>query len=92
MKMNIGIIMVYHFLIVPQGETRSFDQVVDYIVITYEIVESICKSVGLFVVPVGEMKCFDKTVNKEKKDWVYHVLKNYNLAVESKLEDARKFV
>ena len=38
------------------------------------------------------MECFDKTVNKEKKDWVYNVLENYNLAEEPKLEDARKFV
>lgn len=58
----------------------------------YERVEAVCKSVGLFVVPVGEMECFDKTVNKEKKDWVYNVLENYNLAEEPKLEDARKFV
>lgn len=58
----------------------------------YEKVEATCKSVGLFVVPVGEMECFDKTVNKEKKDWVYHVLENYDLATEPKLEEARKFV
>lgn len=58
----------------------------------YEKVEAACKSAGLFVVPVGEMECFDKTVNKEKKDWVYHVLENYNLATEAKLEEARKFV
>lgn len=58
----------------------------------YERVETVCKSVGLFVVPVGEMECFDKTVNKEKKDWVYNVLESYNLAEEPKLEDARKFV
>lgn len=58
----------------------------------YERVEEVCKSVGLFVVPVGEMECFDKTTNKEKKDWVYHVLENYDLAIEPKLEGARKFV
>lgn len=58
----------------------------------YEKVEAACKSAGLFVVPVGEMECFDKTVNKEKKDWVYHVLENYDLATEAKLEEARKFV
>lgn len=58
----------------------------------YENVETICKSVGLFVIPVGEMECFDKTINKEKKDWVYQVLENYNLANEQKLEAARKFV
>lgn len=58
----------------------------------YEKVEAACKSAGLFVVPVGEMECFDKTVNREKKDWVYHVLENYDLATEAKLEEARKFV
>lgn len=58
----------------------------------YGNVEAACKSAGLFVVPVGEMECFDKTVNKEKKDWVYHVLENYDLATEVKLEEARKFV
>ena len=58
----------------------------------YEKVEDVCKSVGLYVVPVGEMECFDKTVNKEKKDWVYHVLENYDLRTEPKLEMARQFV
>ena len=58
----------------------------------YDKVETICKSMGLFVVPVGEMECFDKTINKEKKEWVYYVLENYDLANELKLEDARKFV
>lgn len=58
----------------------------------YETVESICKSIGLFIVPVGEMECFDKTVNKEKKEWVYHILENYELATETKLKKARNFV
>lgn len=58
----------------------------------YEKVETLCKSKGLFVVPVGEMECFDKTVNKEKKEWVYYVLENYDLANEPKLETARKFL
>lgn len=58
----------------------------------YEDVESICKSIGLIVVPVGEMECFVKSVNKEKKEWVYDILENYNLATDAKLEEARKFV
>lgn len=58
----------------------------------YEKVEEVCKSAGLFVVPVGEMECFDKTINKEKKDWIYNLLEKYNLATEEKLEEARKFV
>ncbi len=58
----------------------------------YEKVESLCKNVGLFVVPVGEMECFDKTVKSKKKDWVYHILENYDLASEQKLNEARIFV
>jgi len=58
----------------------------------YEQVETVCKAAGLFIVPVGEMECFDKTINKEKKDWVFHVLENYNLANDSRLKDARKFI
>ena len=58
----------------------------------YEKVEEVCKSVGLYVVPVGEMECFDKTINKEKKEWVYHVLENYELGTEPKLEAVRRFV
>ena len=38
------------------------------------------------------MECFDKTVNKEEKEWVYHVLENYDLAQETKLQEARIFV
>lgn len=58
----------------------------------YEEVEAVCRSAGLFVIPVGEMECFDKTVNKQKKDWVYYLLEHYDLAVEPKLEAARQFV
>lgn len=58
----------------------------------YEKVENLCKSVGLFVVPVGEMEGFVKTINKEKKEWVYEVLEHYNLAADPKLEEARRFV
>lgn len=61
-------------------------------VAAYEEVEAVCKSIGLFIVPVGEMECFDKTIPKEKKRWIYSALENYNLEVEEKLEDARKFV
>ena len=58
----------------------------------YEKVENLCKSVGLFVVPVGEMEGFVKTINKEKKEWVYEVLEHYDLASDPKLEEARRFV
>ena len=58
----------------------------------FEHVESVCMRHGLFIVPVGEMECFDKTINKEKKEWVYSVLQEYDLANEKKLTAAREFV
>ena len=58
----------------------------------YEQVESICMKHGLFIVPVGEMECFDKTINKEKKEWVYKALQDYDLANEKKLAAARDFI
>lgn len=58
----------------------------------YETVEAICRDAGLYIVPCGEMERFDRTIDKEKKDWVYHVLENYDLAVEPKMDDARFFV
>lgn len=58
----------------------------------YEKVERVCQSAGLFVVPVGEMECFDKTVSKKKKEWVYHVITQYKLAEEPKLGGAQQFI
>ena len=59
---------------------------------SYEAVEKICSEAGLFIVPVGEMEGFDRTVNKEKKEWVYTLLKQYDLLKEPKLNDAKCFV
>lgn len=58
----------------------------------YEIIEGVCKSEGLFVVPVGEMESFDHTINKLKKEWVYSVLATYDFASEPKLACVREFV
>lgn len=58
----------------------------------FRAVDSIFRSVGLFIVPVGEIESFDKTINKDKKDWVYKILERGNLGSEKNLETARKFV
>ena len=58
----------------------------------FERVDKVLRKNGLFIVPVGEMECFDKTINKQKKDWVYSVLDKYDLASEPKLQSARDFV
>lgn len=60
--------------------------------VAYSRVESVCKSAGLFVVPVGEMECFDKMVTKAKKDWVYEVIENCDLENSPDLQEARRFV
>lgn len=58
----------------------------------YETVENHCLAMGLFIIPFGEIECFDKTVKKSKKEWVYYILENCDLAKEPKLSDARAFV
>ena len=58
----------------------------------YSLVENACRAAGLFIVPVGELECFDKSINKDKKDWIYSVLERNDLAADSSLQDARDFV
>lgn len=58
----------------------------------YYNVDIAFRSVGLFIVPVGEIESFDKTFNMNKKNWVYAVLERGNLSIEDNLETARKFV
>lgn len=55
-------------------------------------IEKVFRSAGLFIVPVGDIESFDKSINKDKKEWVYAVLERGNLISESNLETARKFV
>lgn len=59
---------------------------------SYCAVDGIFRSSGLFIVPVGDIESFDKTINKDKKDWVYAILERGNLNSESSLETARKFI
>jgi AAA15 family ATPase/GTPase len=58
----------------------------------FDAIDCVFRSAGLFIVPVGDIESFDKTVNKDKKDWVYAVLERGNLANERNLETARMFV
>lgn len=62
--------------------------------VAYMKIKKACKASGLFVVPVGEMECFDKTIcpGKKGREWVYALLDKYNMAKEPKLENARAFV
>lgn len=58
----------------------------------YSSLDGVFRAAGLFVVPVGEIESFDKTINKEKKEWVYTVLERGNLNSDTRLEGVRKLV
>ena len=58
---------------------------------SYRQVEQICNSSGLFIVPCGEIECFNKN-NKSKADWVYSEILKPNFATDPVLNDARAFV
>ena len=59
--------------------------------VSYNNVEQICRSKGLFIVPCGEMECFRKN-NLFKADWVYNELENSDLASEPALSNVRQFI
>jgi len=59
--------------------------------INYNNVEQVCRLMGLFIIPCGEMECFKKN-NKSKGDWVYNELENSNLAMDNELCEARDFI
>jgi hypothetical protein len=51
-----------------------------------------CREKGLFVVPVGELESFAKTVGAHGPEWVNTVLATKDLRADSNLEAARTFV
>ena len=66
----------------PPGEaTRHFGKL-----------QSLCKSIGLWIVPVGEMEGFCKSIGGHGPGWVQEVIEEYDLATAPELEDARNFV
>ncbi len=58
----------------------------------YLDIEKIFYKKGLFIVPVGELESFDKSNEKNKKDWVYSILERGNLNEDKKLNSAREFI
>ena len=93
-NMNI----VYACMNADNGKIRSLIKKNGSAVFTGEAPAAYCdvncafRSVGLFIVPVGDIESFDKTINKDKKDWVYAVLERGNLNSEGSLDMARKFM
>lgn len=47
---------------------------------------------GLFIIPYGVLERFVPTVNYEKKEWVYKIIEDFDLANDVRLENARKFI
>jgi hypothetical protein len=51
-----------------------------------------CKGIGLFIVEVGELEGFARTVSGHGPAWVNGVLTQKHLATDSELDGARSFV
>ena len=67
---------------IPQGEaTQRFQQL-----------QGLCQEVGLWIVPVGEMEGFCRSIGGHGPSWVQQVIEKRILATDPDLEGARKFV
>lgn len=58
----------------------------------YRELSELCKRIGLWIVPVGELEGFCKTVGGHGPRWVQQVIEEKNLVTDSELNDAREFV
>jgi hypothetical protein len=58
----------------------------------YEKLKQLCAHCGLWIVPVGELEGFCKSVGGHGPRFVQQVIENYDLAKDPKLAAARKFV
>ena len=67
---------------VPRGqETEEFDELC-----------LLCGRMGLWIVPVGEMEGFQRSIGRHGPDWVRRVMEGCDLATDPGLEDARAFM
>ena len=58
----------------------------------FQELQGLCKGIGLWVVPVGEIEGFCKFVGGHGPGWVQQVIEERNLATDPELERARAFV
>lgn len=65
----------------PDGATRHFQNL-----------QSLCKSIGLWIVPVGQLESFCKEYGGHGSSWVQAVLEQLDLATAPELEHARSFM
>ena len=68
--------------VIPSGEATK----------KYLELQKLCSQVGLWIVPVGELEGFCKSVGGHGPRWVQQVVENRNLATDPELANARKFV
>ena len=67
---------------IPSGDaTKQFQKLL-----------SLCKEMGLWIVPVGELEGFCKSVGGKGPRWVQQVIEERNLSKDPELERARVFV
>ena len=58
----------------------------------FRVIEDLCKDIGLWIVPVGQMEGFCKSIGGHGPRWVQDVMEKYDLQSASELEVARDFV
>ena len=67
---------------IPQGQaTQRFQEL-----------KTLCKKIGLWIVPVGELEGFCKSIGGHGPRWVQEVIETRNLLKDSELQIARDFV
>ena len=58
----------------------------------FQGLQALCKEIGLWIVPVGELEGFCKSVSGKGPAWVQQVIEQRNLEDDPELEGARKFM
>ena len=60
--------------------------------IHYRTLQSLCRDIGLWIVPVGKLEGFCKLVGGHGPSWVQVVMEQFDLETAPELEEAREFV
>ena len=58
----------------------------------FQNLQTQCKRMGMWIVPVGELEGFCKSVGRHGPQWVQQVIENRDLSNDPELERAREFV
>lgn len=67
---------------IPKGDcTQKFKEL-----------KTLCKQIGLWIVPVGELEGFCKSVGGKGPAWVQKIIEEYDLSIHPDFESARKFM